>query len=142
MPSPKNLKDSFPRILQDTLSPHFQGIIWITSQPFSSRPHPFDALNYFFDGILAKNLDQSSSHLLPRQNIFFSHSFGDPFFLVHVGKNVDKKNLKGVFDVIKGIKRKKDKILVLEESHSDKIEQFKKICSPPVPEFISLRLNR
>ena len=140
MPSPKNLKNNFDRILQDALTPHFQGIIWITSQPFSSRPHPFNALNYFFNGILAKNLDLPSSPL--QQNIFFSQSFGQPFFLVHIVNEIDKKNLKEIFDVIKGIKREKDKILILEEFHSNKIEQFQKIYPSPIPEFISLRLNR
>ena len=143
MPSPRDLKDNFDRTLQDALSPRFQGIIWITSRPFTSRPYPFDALDYFFDGILTKNLVEFPSPTSPApQNIFFSQSFGRPFFLVHTNKDIDKKHLIDIFEVIKGIGREKDKILVLEELHSDKIEQFKKICPPPLPEFISLRLNR
>ena len=138
MPSQKNLKDTFDRILQDALTPHFQGIIWITSPPLSSRPYPFNALNYFFNGILARNPPPAPF----QQNIFFSQSFGRPFFLVHLVENVDRKILKDIFEVIRGIKREKDKILILEEFHSNKIEQFKKICPSPAPEFISLRLNR
>ena len=139
MPSQKNTRDNFERILQDALTPHYQGIIWITSQPFSSQPYPFAALNYFFDGILIKNPAQSSSL---QQNIFFSQSYGRPFFLAHTVIGIDKKKLKDLFNIIKGLNREKDKVLVLEELPSDKIEQFKKLCSPPVPEFISLRLNR
>ena len=140
MPSPKNLKTSLNRILQDALTPDFQGIIWVTSRPFSSRPYPFNALNYFFNGILAKNIPSSSSPT--QQNIFFSQSFGKPFFLAHLAKAVDTKNLKEIFDVIQGAKRGQDKILILEEFHSNKIEQFQKVCPSPAPEFVSLRLNR
>ena len=138
MPSPKN--DSFDRILRDVLTPDFQGIIWITSRPLSSRPHPFNAMDYFFDGVLGKSLNQSPAP--SRQNIFFSHSFGQPFFLAHIVENVDKKHFTSIFNAIRGIKREKDKILVLEESHSDKIEQFKKISPSPIPEFIFMRIHR
>ena len=138
MPSPKNTRNSFERILQDVLTPHYQGIIWITSTPFSSNPYPFAALNYFFDGILIKNPAPSPSL---QQNIFFSQSYGRPFFLAHTVVNTDKKKLKSLFDVIKGLKRDKDKILILEESPSDKIEWFKEIYPPPTPEFVSLRLG-
>ena len=102
-------------ILQDTIGPEFQGIIWITSEPFHKLPHPFYSLDYFFDGIMAQNLQQTRYAPIEKR-IFFSQCFGHPFFLAPIYySNVKNKNhLKEVFDIAKNIQKENEKILIIE----------------------------
>ena len=129
------------RILQDALGPDTQGIIWITVDSLVKHPYPFEALDYFFEGVLGKSLKSFGQNLSEDKSIFFSECFGHPFFLTWVSQNKssNKKIFKEVFDVVEGIRKGRDKILVLEGNTSSCIERLKVIY--PSFQFVSLRLG-
>lgn len=112
-------------LLQDSLAPNIQGIIWLTTGPLHQHPRPFDALDYFFEGVLTRGSKTPSL----KKNLFFSQSFGQDFFLAQITKDQrsDKKVMQEVFDIVAGLQRGDDKILILEPMGGKSINNFTKM---------------
>ena len=69
---------SFHR-LQEKITPHVLGLLWITQKDIKEREEPFGELNYFFDATLGKRIFFEP---LPAQtHLFVSNHYQNPVYL-------------------------------------------------------------
>lgn len=110
--------------LREIITPEYLGIIWVTHNSLNSRPPHYDNIDYFFDGLLTKTVNQPTDH---KTAFFLGKSFGKPFFLAHFEENnpVIKQEVENTLKMAQKIKSRSKKILVISDKHLNLKNKFK-----------------
>lgn len=122
--------------LQDALELDVAGILWITPGPLWERPRPFEALDYFLDGLLnghEKNEKTTNTKdgQHPEKNLFIGRSFGFPFFLAHLQEDLApfERHLREVLATVTPFTKDRKKVLILGQQGKRVLPQLKKEAS-------------
>lgn len=120
--------------LQDAMPPNILGVFWITKENIMSRPSPFEALDYFLDGLLSSfylkqnELAQINNRLKTNKNFFVSNHFGKQFFVGHLDisdQNQDiTEELTNLMDLVRKLKREEKNNTIVILNNSSKHLQF------------------
>ncbi len=107
------------RSFQDALTKEYLGVIWVTEGPLENRPEPFYSLDYFLDGLLTGFLVNGNKN--KNINLFFSKSFGHPFFLVQLQKHTSefKLEFQDILNLVGSYKGPFNRILIVGKSGND-----------------------
>lgn len=117
------------------------GALWFTSTSLSSRPFPFNELDYFLDGLLTSIILESSEGS-ERKHFLTTTHFGRPFFLAQfeVGNLSGslKNDLNEVHRLALKLRQDRGNIVVIGE-HMDRIRSELKIFDKDFDlDFVSL----
>ena len=110
------MNDSLLKIIDRSIS----GIIWVTRDIPSHKDDYFNTIDYLLNGLVRK----SSLLDTEKANVFFTKSFGETFFVIHMIESEDiYEKLNDVFQGLKKQIHRESKILYISEdnSHSEKI---------------------
>ena len=121
------------QILQDTITPEITGIFWITSTPLTDRPKPFEAIDYFLDGLLTQYVKHVTDQVTDSntKNFFACENFGKQFFVGHLlrdSKNIEH-DFREIISLTKALDRTEKQVAVID-FESDKYIQILKSKYP------------
>ena len=127
-----HLKNSFSHI-QQKLTPHTLGLLWITQGSITRREAPFNELNYFFEGILEGSLHKWEKPHSP--NLLVCPQYQQRIHLGQVQKDSPtlKEDLNQFLKIMQTQSHQRKKILVIAGETKDFPSSLKK--SYPSLEF-------
>jgi hypothetical protein len=107
----EKLSDS--QILQDSITPEVLGIFWLTDSCLTERPHLFNELDYFCNGLLTRY--QTETNNAQKKNFFVSKSYGAPLFLGQFqnSSNIEQEDFNQFMYLSKSLNSDKKTILLI-----------------------------
>ena len=117
LPSLSEHEQIFQQI-QSHLTPQTLGVLWLTNGQMAFENKPFVQLDYLFDGVLTKFLNDNE--MANNSSFFIGNQFGKPFFLGQSDYNDEKfeSSLAGFLTLMKPKAEERQKILVINHEKS------------------------
>lgn len=111
------------KALTEVITPEYLGIIWVTKDHINKRPNLFKDIDYLFDGLITRSIDQNPPE---KKALYMGKSYGHPFFLAHFEEDnpAFKKDIEETLQMLAGLNTNSKNILVISD-RKFKFKSFK-----------------